>query len=89
MFSTQISDQVEAPSHSGVVSFDLETYKTADTVVVTLDDQDMNVDSELVDVYLTQTDDNVGNSGSDHLVDITFGPQTTHNGTDSMRQALH
>ena len=70
--STQISDQVEAPSHSGVVSFDLETYKTADTVVVTLDDQDMNVDSELVDVYLTQTDDNVGNSGTDHLVDITF-----------------
>ena len=55
--STQISDQVEAPSHSGVVSFDLETYKTADTVVVTLDDQDMNVDSELVDVYLTQTDE--------------------------------
>jgi hypothetical protein len=70
--STQISDQLEAPTHSGVVSFDLETYKTADTVVVTLDDQDMNVDSELIDVYLTQTDDYVGNSGTDHLVDITF-----------------
>jgi hypothetical protein len=79
--STQIADQVEAPSHSGVVSFDLETYKTADTVVVTLDDQDMNVDSELVDVYITQTDDKVGNSGTDHLVDITFD--------DSLWDGLH
>jgi hypothetical protein len=43
--STQIADQLEAPSHSGVVSFDLDNYKIADTVVVTLDDQDMNTDS--------------------------------------------
>jgi hypothetical protein len=27
--STQIADQVEAPTHDGVVSFDLENYKIA------------------------------------------------------------
>jgi len=43
--STQTADQVEAPSHSGVVTFDNDNYKTADTVVVTLNDQDMNTDS--------------------------------------------
>jgi len=53
--STQIADQVAAPSHSGVVTFDNDNYKTADTVVVTLDDQDLNTDSELIDVYITST----------------------------------
>ena len=51
--STQIADQLEAPTHNGVVSFDLDNYKIGDTVVVTLDDQDMNEDSELIDVYTT------------------------------------
>ena len=58
--STQIADQVAAPSHSGVVTFDNDNYKTADTVVITLDDQDMNTDSELIDVYVTKADDKVG-----------------------------
>ena len=44
--STQVSDQVAAPTHSGVVSFDAGTYKTADTVNVTLEDQDLNVDAD-------------------------------------------
>jgi hypothetical protein len=73
---TQISDQVEAPSHSGVVSLDADNYKTADTVVVTLDDQDMNTDSDLIDVYVTQSDNKVGDSthvgDQDHVMDITF-----------------
>ena len=30
--STQIADQQEAPTHSGVVSFDSSSYKIADTV---------------------------------------------------------
>ncbi|MGH1566607.1 MAG: hypothetical protein ACRBB5_04145, partial [Nitrosopumilus sp.] len=51
--STQIADQEEAPSHSGIVSFDLDTYKTADTVVITLQDSDLNVDSDLIDIYTT------------------------------------
>ena len=49
--STQIADQEEAPSHSGVVSFDSNNYKTADTVVVTLEDLDLNVDSDLIEIY--------------------------------------
>jgi hypothetical protein len=75
--STQIADQLEAPTHSGVVSFDLENYKIADTVVVTLDDQDMNTDSELIDVYTTNALDRVGDTNADELseglvLDITF-----------------
>ncbi|HUU48096.1 MAG TPA: hypothetical protein VMW55_04855 [Nitrosopumilaceae archaeon] len=49
--STQVSDQQEAPSHSGVVSFDLDSYKTADTVNITLEDADLNVDSDLIDIF--------------------------------------
>ena len=48
---TQVADQEEAPSHSGVVSFDSNTYKIADTVVITLEDQDLNADSEVIDIY--------------------------------------
>jgi len=70
--TTQVADQVAAPSHSGVVSFDSANYKTADTVIVTLEDQDLNVDSDLIDVYITKSDDKVGNGGSDHVLDITF-----------------
>jgi hypothetical protein len=49
--STQIADQLEAPSHSGVVSFDSESYKVADTVTITLEDADLNVDTDLIDVF--------------------------------------
>jgi hypothetical protein len=36
----------------------------------------LNTDSELLDVYITSTDDKVGNAGSDHVLDITFNDQT-------------
>ena len=51
--STQVADQEEAPSHSGIVSFDSDSYKTADTVTITLEDLDLNTDSDLVDIYTT------------------------------------
>ncbi|MCJ8305456.1 MAG: hypothetical protein HRU07_00210 [Nitrosopumilus sp.] len=66
--STQVADQEEAPSHSGVVSFDSNSYKEADTVTITLEDLDLNVDSDLIDIYTTVTTaldanaDVVGNS---------------------------
>ena len=66
--STQIADQQEAPSHSGVVSFDSSTYKVADTVVITLDDQDLNVGSDLIEIYTVvdtsgdASDESVGQS---------------------------
>ena len=82
--STQIADQVEAPSHSGVVTLDNDNYKIADTVVVTLDDQDLNTDSELIDVYITSTDDKVGDGSGDHILDITFDDLTwVHTKNDS------
>jgi hypothetical protein len=74
--STQIADQEQAPTHSGSADLDLDTYKIADTVVVTIDDQDLNTDSELIDVYITQSDSKVGDAShsasGDHIMDITF-----------------
>jgi hypothetical protein len=77
--STQIADQEAAPTHSGSADLDLDSYKIADTVVVTITDQDLNTDSELIDVYITNDDDTngdkVGLSGSvaaGHVADITF-----------------
>jgi hypothetical protein len=78
--STQIADQLEAPTHSGVVSFDSDNYKIADTVVVTLNDQDMNTDSELIDVYTTIAAGDVVGTGATLatglVLDITFDDET-------------
>ena len=62
--TTGIADQVDAPTHSGVIEFDQDSYKVADTVTITLTDMDLNVDSELVDTYATHADDVVGDSDS-------------------------
>ena len=51
--SRQISAQQDAGTHSGIVVFDKETYKVADTVTITLTDSDLNVDSDLIDIYIT------------------------------------
>ena len=88
--TTQVADQQAAGSHSGIVSFDASSYKTADTVKVTVEDLDLNVDSDLVDIYTTVSDqgtlyDVVGknstsvmlSTGDDlgKLLDITFDDQ--------------
>ena len=82
---TQIGDQVDAPTHSGVVSFDAANYKVADTVTVTLTDADLNTNSDTTEVYTSTTDlrgDRVGGNsdGSNYqigrLVDITFDDAT-------------
>ncbi len=54
--STQIADQQAAPSHSGVVSLDSKSYKVADTVIVKLTDADLNVDSDLIDIFTVVED---------------------------------
>ncbi|QLH03505.1 hypothetical protein C5F47_08110 [Nitrosopumilus cobalaminigenes] len=75
--STQVADQEEAPSHSGIVSFDSDSYKTADTVTITLEDLDLNTDSDLVDIYTvvsTTTDDVYDQVGEAGLpTDLSFG----------------
>src|SRR5439155_25466545 len=48
---TQISNQNDITTHTGVVSFDSKTYKIADTVTITLNDPDLNIDNDLIDVY--------------------------------------
>jgi len=74
---TKVSDQVDAPSHSGTVEFDQESYKIADTVTITLTDMDLNTDSELIDVYLTQSTDKVEDADTadygKHILDVYFG----------------
>jgi hypothetical protein len=52
---TQISAQRDAPTHSGVVSFDMPTYKIADTVTITLNDADLNTDVDLLEIYTVVT----------------------------------
>jgi hypothetical protein len=52
---TQVGAQLAAPTHSGVVEFDNDSYKEADTVVVTLTDSDLNVDPGLIDIFTVVT----------------------------------
>jgi hypothetical protein len=73
---TQIADQQAAPTHSGTADLDMDNYKIADTVVVTITDQDLNTDSELIDVYVTANNDLVGNGNNSHIADITFDDVT-------------
>ena len=47
----QVSAQEDAPSHSAIVSLTVDSFKAGDTVTVTLEDLDLNVDSGLVDIY--------------------------------------
>ena len=87
---TQVSAQEDAPSHSAVVTLDVESFKAADTVTVTLEDLDLNVDSGLVDIYTVvniQDDANQDAVGEEYgasdydgvglgrLLDITFDDQ--------------
>ncbi|MBI1663619.1 MAG: hypothetical protein IS860_09060 [Nitrosopumilus sp.] len=63
---TPVSDQEEAPSHSGIVSLDSDSYKIADTVTITLEDADLNVDSSLIDIFTVVT--GVGDEDPDNDV---------------------
>ena len=81
---TPISDQEEAPSHSGVVSLNQDSYKVADTVVITVEDLDLNLNSDLIDIYTVVTtpddlldldNDQVGTDVSGLNQDLSFGSQ--------------
>ncbi|CAE6486890.1 hypothetical protein [Candidatus Nitrosotenuis uzonensis] len=95
---TQVSDQQAAPAHSGVVSFDKPTYKKADTVIVTLQDQDLNTDVDLIDIYTfvdvagDPAQGTIGRAGLftlatgdplGRLLDITFDDQTWRTDSNS------
>ncbi len=76
---TPVSDQEEAPSHSGIVSLDSDSYKIADTVTITLEDADLNVDSDLIDIFTVVTavgdvdNDVVGFDAPMALENLSFG----------------
>jgi len=74
---TQIADQEEAPSHTGVVSFDRDSYKIGEEVGVSLEDLDLNTDSDLIDIYTVVydvNDDVFDQVGKANLpTDLSFG----------------
>ena len=45
----------EIPTHSATVSLDSYTYKVAETVTVTLEDADLNTNSDIFDIYTIST----------------------------------
>jgi hypothetical protein len=51
--NTQISAQQDITTHSGTVSFDQRIYKVGDTVTITVNDQDLDTNNDLVAVYTT------------------------------------
>ena len=75
--TTAVSDQEEAPSHSGVVSLNQDSYKIADTVIITLEDLDLNVDSGLIDIFTvvpaTHTGPTKDTVGSTDTQPLSFG----------------
>ena len=87
--ATQVSDQEEAPSHSGVVTFDSNRYKVADTVTITLDDADLNVDSGIIEVYTINDEGFIG-EGDITILDVTFDdrPWSSHEIHDNCRPTL-
>ncbi|HXV66597.1 MAG TPA: hypothetical protein VD731_05195 [Nitrosopumilaceae archaeon] len=74
--STQIADQQEAPTHSGVVSFDLTNYKVADTVTITLQDQDLNVDVDTIDIFTVVRTTPLGDYAFDTVGAANYGLNT-------------
>ena len=77
---TQIGDQVDAPAHSGIVSFDGSSYKVADIVTVTLSDADLNTDSDTTEVYTIASGTNDKNQIYDRvgLVDISISNSSAY-----------
>ena len=69
----QVSAQQDAPSHTGVVSLDVESFKAGDTVTVTLEDLDLNTDSELKDIYTVVTAAGDANRDTVGSADIANG----------------
>ena len=59
--TTTVSAKTDAPTHSGSISLDQDSYKKADTVQITLNDADLNLDTELRDVYTAITTQTVHN----------------------------
>ena len=53
---TVFTAEADTPTHSGSVSLDSDGYKVSDTVMVTVEDADLNTDSSRTDLYTTSGD---------------------------------
>ena len=76
----------DAPTYTGEVSFDADTYGVTDTVTVTLVDPDLNTDSDAVDIYPT---DATGTDAATTLLHLEIGGCTDVDGfaTFSLRES--
>ena len=63
----------DAPTYTGEVSFDSDTYRVADEVTVTLVDPDLNTDADGIDIYTVNA--TVGNSTQ--LLNLEIGDGCT------------
>ena len=75
--TTQISDPQQVTTHSGIVSFDKGNYDAGQLVTITLNDQDLNVDSDLIDIYTVVNlsgDAAFDTIGISNLPVFSFGP---------------
>ena len=58
-----ISVQEEANTHTGAISLDKDSYSSGNTITVTLEDSDLNTDSDTIEIYTTNSLNGwVGNS---------------------------
>jgi hypothetical protein len=53
--TSHISDNEDASSHSGIVSFEMESYNISEIALIALEDLDLNSNSELIDIYTVVT----------------------------------
>ena len=51
--TTKFTVRADTPTRSGLVSFDSGNYRVADTITITVEDADLNVDSGKADIYTT------------------------------------
>ena len=54
--TSTLTAEADTPTHSGSISLDSDGYKVFDTVTVTVEDADLNVDSSRADVYTVYED---------------------------------
>ena len=64
--TSTLTASADTPTHSGSIALDSDGYKIADTVTVTVEDADLNVDSGKADVYTTDGD-KIGSEVADLL----------------------
>ena len=69
---TTFTAEADTPTHSGVIKLDSDAYKASDTVIVTVEDADLNADSAIADTYTVSAGDDTITSTVDDLFTVSF-----------------